>query len=79
MKYGIHALEPVGEAFVWKWADLEQAKNEALRLSHKHKVRVIVFEIVGTYHPTVTWEESNAAHEPTAANKHGDTTDERSR
>lgn len=60
MKYGIHALDAVDEAFAWLWDDLEHAKNEALRLSHKHKARVIVFEIIGTYHPTVTWEESNA-------------------
>ena len=55
MEYGIHPLSTVSGAYVWRYSDLDIAKDHALKLVREHNVEVVVFQIVGTYKPAAEW------------------------
>jgi len=61
MKYGIQPIRKIEGAFVWRFADLEAAKAQALKLAQEHHTEVMVFEVVGTAEPTTTWVPCGAA------------------
>jgi hypothetical protein len=55
MKYGIYVLGEVLEAHTWKYLNKEEAMETAKYLSEKHKVNIIVFEIIGQYTIESSW------------------------
>lgn len=55
MGYGISPLLNISEAYIWKFDNLDDAKEQALKIAQKHHVDVIVFQIIGTYKPATVW------------------------
>ena len=56
MEYGIYVLNTIEDVYQWRFDTLEQAKTTAKEIAEKHYIEVIVFEIIGTYKPTVLWK-----------------------
>jgi hypothetical protein len=57
MRYGIKPLTEVGEAYVWRFGTLEEAKEAAKRMSRIHNTNVVVFKISGVYIADPIWQE----------------------
>lgn len=59
MQYGILPLGKV-ETYVWRHDSVLDAKSAARDIAEKHHIEVIVFEIIGTYVPSLVWEPQEA-------------------
>jgi hypothetical protein len=56
-KYGIQSLGNIDVAYCWKWDNLMDAKKNAESLARQYHVKFFVFEIIGSFEPTVEWKD----------------------
>ena len=58
MNYGLQTLEAISEPYLWRYGSLAEAQKSAEDLCERHRVKVIVFEILGTWEPATVWRNS---------------------
>lgn len=56
-KYGIHQISRIDAVDMRRFTSIEAAKAEAKRIADEYRIEVLVFEIIGSYRPTMVWAD----------------------